>query len=87
MMTPRLWTPYLGTIKGPVLDFDFEKLYFISLSRISVYACLVCSKYFQEASNNTHAYTHSVAERSHVFLNLQTLKFYCISDDCSSNHR
>lgn len=31
--------------------------------------------------NNTHAYTHSVFEGHHVFLNLQTQKFYCLPDN------
>lgn len=39
--------PYLDTINRGVLDFDFEKLCSISLSKINVYACLVCGKYFQ----------------------------------------
>lgn len=39
--------PYLDTINRSVLDFDFEKLCSVSLSRINVYACLVCGKYFQ----------------------------------------
>jgi hypothetical protein len=39
--------PYLDTINRQVLDFDFEKLCSVSLSRINVYACLVCGKYFQ----------------------------------------
>lgn len=39
--------PYLDTINRVVLDFDFEKLCSISLSKINVYACLVCGKYFQ----------------------------------------
>jgi hypothetical protein len=30
---------------------------------------------------NTFAYTHSVAESHHVFLNLLTLKFYCLPDN------
>lgn len=30
---------------------------------------------------NTYAYTHSVAESHHVFLNLLTLKFYCLPDN------
>ncbi|KOB61183.1 U4/U6.U5 tri-snRNP-associated protein 2, partial [Operophtera brumata] len=30
---------------------------------------------------NTHAYTHSVADGHHVFLNLHTLKFYCLPDN------
>ena len=39
--------PYLDTIDRGVLDFDFEKLCSVSLSRINCYACLVCGKYFQ----------------------------------------
>ena len=39
--------PYLDTIDRNVLDFDFEKLCSVSLSRVNVYACLVCGKYFQ----------------------------------------
>lgn len=46
-----------------------------------MYACLVCGKYFQGRGTNTHAYTHSVAEAHHVFLNLHNLKFYCLPDN------
>lgn len=53
----------------------------VSLTRINVYACLVCGKYFQGRGNNTHAYTHSVSESHHVYLNLTTLKFYCLPDN------
>ena len=42
--------PYLDTINRGVLDFDFEKLCSISLSKINCYACLVCGKYFQGKS-------------------------------------
>ncbi|XP_047117566.1 U4/U6.U5 tri-snRNP-associated protein 2 [Schistocerca piceifrons] len=80
LRTHRL-CPYLDTINRQVLDFDFEKLCSVSLSRINVYACLVCGKYFQGRGTNTHAYTHSVAESHHVFLNLHTLKFYCLPDN------
>ena len=73
--------PYLDTINRNVLDFDFEKLCSVSLTRINVYACLVCGKYFQGRGSNTHAYTHSVAEYHHVFLNLLSLRFYCLPDN------
>jgi len=73
--------PYLDTINRSVLDFDFEKLCSVSLSHINVYACLVCGKYFQGRGKGTHAYTHSVLEGHHVFLNLETQKFYCIPDN------
>lgn len=48
---------------------------------VTVYACLVCGKYFQGRGNNTHAYTHSVGESHHVFLNLLSLRFYCLPDN------
>lgn len=73
--------PYLDTINRHVLDFDFEKLCSVSLTRNNVYACLVCGKYFQGRGTNTHAYMHSVAEGHHVYLNLLTLKFYCLPDN------
>jgi U4/U6.U5 tri-snRNP-associated protein 2 len=73
--------PYLDTINRNVLDFDFEKLCSISLSKINVYACLVCGKYFQGRGIGTFAHTHSVAVDHHVFLNLNTLKFYCLPDN------
>jgi len=73
--------PYLDTIDRGVLDFDFEKLCSVSLSRINVYACLVCGKYFQGRGNNTHAYTHSVSEGHRVFLNLESQRFYCLPDN------
>ena len=73
--------PYLDTIDRNVLDFDFEKLCSVSLSRINVYACLVCGKYFQGRGSNTHASVHSVNEQHRVFLNLATKKFYCLPDN------
>uniref|UniRef100_A0A8C4Q5Q9 ubiquitinyl hydrolase 1 n=1 Tax=Eptatretus burgeri TaxID=7764 RepID=A0A8C4Q5Q9_EPTBU len=73
--------PYLDTINRSVLDFDFEKLCSVSLSHINVYACLVCGKYFQGRGPHSHAYTHSVQVGHHVFLNLHTLRFYCLPDN------
>ncbi|XP_019635305.1 PREDICTED: U4/U6.U5 tri-snRNP-associated protein 2-like isoform X1 [Branchiostoma belcheri] len=73
--------PYLDTINRSLLDFDFEKLCSVSLSHLNVYACLVCGKYFQGRGQKSHAYTHSVQVDHHVFLNLHTLKFYCLPDN------
>uniref|UniRef100_H2Z991 Ubiquitin carboxyl-terminal hydrolase 39 n=1 Tax=Ciona savignyi TaxID=51511 RepID=H2Z991_CIOSA len=73
--------PYLDTINRSLLDFDFEKLCSVSLSHLNVYACLVCGKYFQGRGRKSHAYTHSVEFNHHVFLNLYTLKFYCLPDN------
>ena len=71
----------LGAIDRSILDFDFEKLCSVSLSNNNVYACLVCGKYFQGRGQHSHAYTHSVQVSHHVWLNLETLKFYCLPDN------
>lgn len=73
--------PYIDTIDRRALDFDFEKLCSVSLSKVNVYACLVCGKYFQGRGRSTHAFKHSVSEFHHVFLNLETLKFYCLPEN------
>nr|CDS26550.1 u4:u6.u5 tri snrnp associated protein 2 [Hymenolepis microstoma] len=73
--------PYLDTINRNMLDFDFEKLCSVSLSHLNVYACLVCGNYFQGRGPNTHVHTHSVNENHHVFLNLETHRFYCLPDN------
>ena len=73
--------PYLDTINRSVLDFDFEKLCSVSLSKINVYACLVCGKYFQGRGIGTHAYIHSMSVDHRVFLNIATLRFYCLPDN------
>uniref|UniRef100_A0A0K0FNZ9 ubiquitinyl hydrolase 1 n=1 Tax=Strongyloides venezuelensis TaxID=75913 RepID=A0A0K0FNZ9_STRVS len=73
--------PFLATIDRSILDFDFEKLCSVSLSHINIYACLVCGKYFQGRGAGSHAYTHSLDEDHRVFINLTTLKFYCLPDN------
>jgi U4/U6.U5 tri-snRNP-associated protein 2 len=61
-------------INRAVLDFDFEKLCSISLSNINIYGCLVCGKYFQGRGRKSYAYSHSIHEDHHVFINLETTK-------------
>ncbi|KAL3093226.1 hypothetical protein niasHT_022676 [Heterodera trifolii] len=78
---PSRQCPYLDTIDRGVLDFDFEKLCSVSLSHINVYACMVCGKYFQGRGTNTHAYTHSLDSDHRIYLNLGTLKFYCLPEN------
>eukprot|EP00124_Ichthyophonus_hoferi_P003310 Ihof_evm3s281 gene=Ihof_evmTU3s281 len=74
-------TGKLPTYSKPLLDFDFEKLCSVSLSNQNVYACLVCGKYFQGRGRGTYAHTHSITVNHHVFINLHTLKFYCLPDN------
>lgn len=71
---------YLDTVNRAVLDFDFEKLCSISLSNINVYACLVCGKYFQGRGRSSHAYTHSLDQDHHVFINIASLNVYVLPE-------
>ncbi|KAK2192021.1 hypothetical protein NP493_40g01015, partial [Ridgeia piscesae] len=74
-------TKTFSSVCRSLLDFDFEKLCCISLSNLNVYACLVCGKYFQGRGMKSHAYTHSVQDSHHVFLNLDSKRFYCLPDN------
>uniref|UniRef100_A0A6G1S6X5 ubiquitinyl hydrolase 1 n=1 Tax=Aceria tosichella TaxID=561515 RepID=A0A6G1S6X5_9ACAR len=78
--------PFFDTIDRKALDFDFEKVCSVSLSKVNVYACLVCGKYFTGRKENTYAFTHSINESHHVFLNLETHKFYCLPDNYEIKH-
>lgn len=71
---------YLDTIKRKILDFDFEKLCSVTLANINVYACLVCSTYFQGRGSKSPAYFHALEEDHHVFINVETKKVYVLPD-------
>jgi len=71
---------YLDTINRAILDFDFEKVCSVSLSNINTYGCLVCGKYFQGRGRNSYAYSHSIHDDHHVFINLETTKVYVLPD-------
>ncbi|TPX32034.1 hypothetical protein SmJEL517_g04779 [Synchytrium microbalum] len=73
----NLW---LDTVNRHMLDFDFEKLCSVSLTNLNVYACLVCGKYFQGRGPSSHAYTHSLHEDHHVFINLESLKVFILPE-------
>ena len=70
-LSQSLSCPYLDTIDRNVLDFDFEKLCSVSLSRVNVYACLVCGKYFQV---KRFIYVHTSGKPKENFA--PTLLFY-----------
>ncbi|KIK70482.1 hypothetical protein GYMLUDRAFT_149390 [Collybiopsis luxurians FD-317 M1] len=71
---------YLDTINRAVLDFDFEKVCSVSTSNINTYGCLVCGKYFQGRGRKSYAYSHSIHDDHHVFINLETTKVYVLPD-------
>ncbi|KAN0031805.1 hypothetical protein ACTFIV_005672 [Dictyostelium citrinum] len=73
--------PYLDTVNRDVLDFDFEKVCSVSFHNHNVYACLVCGKYFQGKSQDSHANYHCLQMDHHVFINLKTQQIYCLPDD------
>ncbi|KAJ7292884.1 hypothetical protein C8J57DRAFT_1550450 [Mycena rebaudengoi] len=71
---------YLDTINRAILDFDFEKVCSVSLTNINIYGCLVCGKYFQGRGRSSYAYSHSIHEDHHVFINLQSAQVYVLPD-------
>ena len=64
--------PYLDTISRPNLDFDQIQSCSVTLTRSSVYCCLVCGSYFSGRGPGTPAHTHSVEADHNVFVSLTT---------------
>lgn len=44
----------------------------------------MCGKYFQGRGPSTCAYTHSVEQFHHIYMNLDNGKVYCLPDGCAS---
>lgn len=77
-----------------MLEFDFEKVCSVTLTNLNVYGCLVCGKYFSGKAlrvrdfvnvligrgKTTPAYSHSLNDDHHVYINLQTLKVYILPE-------
>jgi U4/U6.U5 tri-snRNP-associated protein 2 len=63
------------------LDFDFEKCCSVSLSRVNIYACLVCGNYFQGRGPGTHVHTHSVEDNHHLFMKLDNGRVFCVPEN------
>lgn len=60
--------PFLDTVDRSALDFDMAPICSVSLSRLNVYGCLVCGRFFQGRGRSTHAYTHSLQAGHFVFV-------------------
>ena len=76
---------YIKTIKRYLLDFDLEKICSVSLSKLNIYGCLTCGKFYQGRGITTYAYSHSLQEDHHLFINLQTSQIYCLPDGLEIN--
>lgn len=74
-------TFYLDSVNRSSLNFDFDKVCLTTLSNVNVYCCLVCGKYFQGRSQSSPAYLHALDNDHHVFINLETEKFFILPDN------
>ena len=72
--------PYLDTIARSKLDFDQARLCSVTLTGLSVYACLVCGRYLRGRGKETPAYTHSLQAGHHVFAHLGSARVYCLPE-------
>lgn len=72
---------YLQTINRGKLDFDFDKVCSVNLANTNVYACLCCGKYFQGRNRESPAFSHSINDNHHVFINMATLKCFILPEN------
>lgn len=65
-----------------MLDFDLEKNCMVTLSSLNTYACLTCGKYLQGKGQSTQAYTHSLEEQHHMYIQLSpACSIWCLPDN------
>ncbi len=76
---------YIKTIKRYLLDFDLEKICSVSLSKLNIYGCLTCGKFYQGRGITTYAYSHCLQDDHHLFINLQTNQIFCLPDGLEIN--
>ncbi|VDN00959.1 unnamed protein product, partial [Thelazia callipaeda] len=70
---PSRQCPYLDTIDRYISS--------VTLKFWNTFHSFSSSKVFDGRGTSTHAYTHSLDTNHRVFLNLSTLKFYCLPDN------
>ena len=81
--------PYLDTISRPSLDFDQSQSCSLTLTRSSVYMCLICGQCFSGRGPGTPAHTHSVEQDHAVFVSLTgpsgtpslPPRYYCLPEN------
>lgn len=71
----------LSSINKKKLDFDFEKICSVSLSKLNTYCCLTCGKYLRGRTERTPAFLHSVNDNHELFVSFSNSKFYLLPDD------
>ncbi|CCD23249.1 mRNA splicing protein SAD1 NDAI_0B02140 [Naumovozyma dairenensis CBS 421] len=70
----------LQTVNLHKLDFGLEKICSVTLSKLNVYCCLVCGKYFQGHNEKSPAFLHSINNNHNLFFNLYTSDFIKLPD-------
>ena len=62
------------------LDFSFDKICSVTLSKVNVYCCLTCGRFLTGRTANTPAHSHSLETEHCLFMHLATGRAYCLPD-------
>ncbi|SMN19103.1 similar to Saccharomyces cerevisiae YFR005C SAD1 Conserved zinc-finger domain protein involved in pre-mRNA splicing, required for assembly of U4 snRNA into the U4/U6 particle [Maudiozyma saulgeensis] len=71
----------LKTINRKKLDFDSEKICSASLSKLDIYGCLVCGKYFRGCKERSPAFLHSISDGHRLFVSFESTRVVILPDE------
>ncbi|CAB4254385.1 similar to Saccharomyces cerevisiae YFR005C SAD1 Conserved zinc-finger domain protein involved in pre-mRNA splicing, required for assembly of U4 snRNA into the U4/U6 particle [Maudiozyma barnettii] len=71
----------MKTINRKKLDFDSEKICSVTLSKLDIYGCLICGKYYRGCKERTPAFLHSVSDDHRLFVSFQTSRVVVLPDE------
>ena len=64
----------IQTINNKKLDFDSERICSITLSKLNIYGCLTCGKFFKGYRERSPAFLHSINENHRLFVSLNNIR-------------
>mgnify|MGYP003365504717 CR=1 FL=1 len=64
----------IQTINNKKLDFDSERICSITLSKLNIYGCLTCGKFFKGFSERSPTFLHSINENHRLFISLNNIQ-------------
>lgn len=79
-------SPYLEWIDRKRLDFDFERICSVTLTKSNVYVCLTCGKFFHGRSHNSPLHCHTLQESHPLHMHLETGAVYLMPDGVQVEH-
>ncbi|KAG0668698.1 hypothetical protein C6P45_004473 [Maudiozyma exigua] len=70
-LSPEDLHQLIRTINNKKLDFDSDRICSVTLTKLNIYGCLTCGKFFKGYKERSPAFLHSISENHRLFISLK----------------